>query len=311
LICINDDFRLAGAELLHGYEKTTMKNILVLAGGGDSDHSVFATAFAAALPLGAHLEFFHVQVAPGDAAVWEPHAGFVRGPAMREMMLRLETESVMRTAAARDHFGQFCEDHKIIIMDQPRPGGVVSASWREETGNAERRLLSRARHYDLVVLGRRTAPNGLPPDLIEKILLGSGRPLLIAPPQSPRRLLGTVVVCWKETAEAARAIAAAMPLLINAERVVLAGVQEHDPSLAEGLADLARQLTWHGLSADTQILQSAAGSVRETLMTMASAEHADLLVMGGYGHSRAREILFGGFTQSILESAEIAVFLMH
>jgi hypothetical protein len=78
-----------------------------------------------------------------------------------------------------------------------------------------------ARHYDLVVVGRRTGPNGLPPNLIERILLGSGRPLLIAPPRPPSLLLGTVMVCWKETAEAARAVAAAMPLLANAERVVL------------------------------------------------------------------------------------------
>jgi nucleotide-binding universal stress UspA family protein len=114
------------------------------------------------------------------------------------------------------------------------------------------------------------------------------------------------MVSWKETAEAARAIAAAMPLLTNAERVVLAGVKEHDTSLADGLADLSRQLSWHGVSARVEFM-SVAVPAGTMLMATARSHHADLLVMGGYGHSPMREIIFGGFTQSVLESADIAV----
>lgn len=288
-----------------------MKNILVSAGGGDSDQAVFATALGVAQPLGAHLEFFHVQVDPGEAALWQPHAEFARGPAMREMIQRLETECVMRTAVARDKFAQFRELHGISITNEPRPDGGVSASWREEMGEADRRLVFCTRHYDLVVLARRTGPNGLPPDLLERLLLGCGRPLLIASPQLSTTPLGTVMVCWKETAEAARAVAAAMPLLVKAERVVLAGVAEHDPSLADGLADLSRQLVWHGVSAEVEFMSSAAGPAGEVLTATARTHQADLLVMGGYGHSRMREIVFGGFTQSVLESVEIPVLLMH
>jgi nucleotide-binding universal stress UspA family protein len=288
-----------------------MKNILVLAGGGDSDQTVFATALGVAQPLGAHLEFFHIQVDPGEAALWQPHAEFARSSAMREMMQRLEKECVMRTAVARDNFAQFCEVHKISISDQPRFHGEVSASWREEIGEADRRLEFCSKHYDLVVLGRPTRPNGLPPDLLEKLLLGSGRPLLIAPPRVPERLFGTVMVCWKETAEAARAVGAAMPLLAKAEHIILAGVEENDLFLADGLADLARQLVWHGISAKIEFMASVAGEAGEMLMATARSHDADLLVMGGYGHSRAREFVFGGFTWSVLESAEMPVFIMH
>jgi nucleotide-binding universal stress UspA family protein len=287
-----------------------MKNILVLVGGGDSDLAVFTTALGVAQPLGAHLEFFHVQVDPGEAALWQPHAEFARGSAMRKMMQRLETERVMRTAVARDDFVQFCELHGISITDQPRFDGEVSASWHEEMGEADRRLMSCARHYDLVAVGRPTRPNGLPPDLLERLVLGSGRPLLIAPLQPSDPLLGTVMVCWKETTEAARAVGAAMPLLAKAERVILAGVEEDDPSLAGGLADLSRQLAWHGVRAKIEFMP-AAGAAGEMLMATARSHDANLLVMGGYGHGRAREIVFGGFTQSVLESAEMTVFLMH
>jgi nucleotide-binding universal stress UspA family protein len=134
---------------------------------------------------------------------------------------------------------------------------------------------------------------------------------LIAPPQPPRLLVDTVMVCWKETPEAARSLAAAMPLLVNARRVVLAGAEERDPSLAAGLADLSCQLAWHGINAEVDFLSSVAGPVQKVLLAAAQSHNADLLVMGAYGHSRTRQIIFGGFTQSVLESAEIAVLLMH
>ena len=154
-----------------------MKNILVLAGGGDNDEAVFATALAAAQPFNAHLEFLHVQIEPGEAAGWEPHAEFLRGAAIRETIQRLRTDAVTRTASARRHFEQFCGVNKIVISDQPL-GAAVSANWREEMGDAERRLMFSARHHDIVVLGRRTGLNGLRPDLIERILLGCGRPFI-------------------------------------------------------------------------------------------------------------------------------------
>lgn len=228
---------------------------------------------------------------------------------MREMMQRLETECVMRTAVARDNFAQFCELHGISITDEPRFDRGISASWCKETGNADRRLIFRARHYyDLVAAGRPTGPNGLPPDLLERLLLGCGRPLLIAPTQLSDPVPGTVMVCWKETAEAARAVAAAMPLLAKAERVILASVEEDDPSLADGLADLARHLAWHGISREIELIPAAAGAAGEMLMARARSHRANLLVMGGYGHGRAREIVFGGFTRSVLESAEMPVY---
>jgi nucleotide-binding universal stress UspA family protein len=287
-----------------------MKNILVLAGGADSDEAVFVTALAAARPLGAHLEFCHLQVDPGEAAAWEPHSEFVRGSGIREMLGRLQAESITRTAAARGHFEQFCKHSAIVVGAEARADGGVSASWHEETGDAERFIFC-ARHHDLIVVGRRTGPNGLPPDLIETLLLSSGRPLLIAPEQPPSLPVGTVVVCWKETAEAARAVAAAMPLLIHAKRVVLVGVKERDPSLADGLVDLSHQLAWHGINAEVDFISSVAGPVRKVLLAAARSYHADLLVMGAYGHSRTRQVVFGGFTRSVLETADLAVFLMH
>ncbi len=128
------------------------------------------------------------------------------------------------------------------------------------------------------------------------------------PTQPSGPLLGTVMVCWKEATEATRAVAAAIPLLAKAERVILASVQENDRSLADGLADLARHLAWHGISAKIELIPSTADAAGEMLIARAHSHSANLLVMG---HGRARESVFGGFTRSVLELAEIPVFIMH
>lgn len=287
-----------------------MRNILVLTGGSDSDRTVFATALAAARPLAAHLEFFHVHLDPNEAALWQPHAEFARGVAMRNMMRELDARLVMRTAEARDHFCQFCEQHGLVVADQRHPGNGVTASWREEIGEVDRRMLSTARHYDLVVLARPTRPNGLPPDLLEHLLMGTGRPLLIVSAEPPPSL-DTIMVCWKETAEAARAVAASMPFLANAKRVIIAAVEEGDPSLSNSVADLSRQLAWHGITARIELISSHGRPASEMLLASARSQRADLLVMGAYGHSRVRQVVFGGFTQSVIEAADTAVLMMH
>jgi hypothetical protein len=92
----------------------------------------------------------------------------------------------------------------------PRPPGRC---WcREEEGGALERVLFHAHHNDLVVVGRGAKPNGLPPDFLEHLLMGCGRPLLIAGPARSQMVTGTIMVCWRESADAARAVTAAAPL---------------------------------------------------------------------------------------------------
>jgi nucleotide-binding universal stress UspA family protein len=75
--------------------------------------------------------------------------------------------------------------------------------------------------------------------------------------------------------------------------------------------DLVEQLAWHGVQAESQVLSGDAQSTVEVLFSMAQKLRADLMIMGGYGHTHAREIVFGGCTQAAIEAAEIPVFLLH
>jgi nucleotide-binding universal stress UspA family protein len=287
-----------------------MKTILVLTGGSKTDAAVFDTALAAARPLGAHLEFLHIWVSPGQAAAHTPHVEFAMGGGLRDALDRLRDEAELRSAAALRDFRGFCEREAIEIVDMPCHAKGVSAVWREERDDAVERMMLRARRHDLVVVGRPSRANGLPADLVERLLVGSGRPVLVAPMQARKSITGTVLFGWKETAASARALGAALPLLAKSKRVVIIGVEEPGAPSFDGLRELAQHLEWHGILSEFRWMPDS-GSAAQQIEIAAADYDADLLVMGGYSRSRAREVAFGGCTQHFLEHAERPVLMMH
>jgi nucleotide-binding universal stress UspA family protein len=290
-----------------------MKSFLVPIGGSDTDASLFETALAAARPFSSHLNFLHVHVGPGQAAANTPHAAFAMGPALSNALRDFDAQAKARSAVAAQHFSDFCMRSTVEICDVPGSAEGVTASWQAEDGHALRRIMFHARHNDLVVVGRARTANGLPADFLEELLLGCGRPVLIAS-SSPARApapTGTIMVCWKESAEAARAINAAMPFLIHARRVVIASVAETGENLAEALSEVARQLAWNGVRAELRPLVATGAAIPGLLASAAQDCNADLMVLGAYGRSRMREILFGSCTQSVIHDAGMPVLLMH
>jgi nucleotide-binding universal stress UspA family protein len=288
-----------------------MKSIFVPIGGSDTDESACETALAAARPFSAHLQFVHIRISPGQAAVYTPHVQFVSGAALADALDRLQSDADTRSSAAARHVRDFCARSQIELVDAPVLSPHVTANWREEEGDARQRLMFHARHNDLVVLSRAKRPNGLPPDLLENLLMGCGRPILLTCATAPRNLAGTIMVCWRETPEAARAVVAATPFLTRAERVVFASVDENGGAAADAVHDVASQFRWSGVQTDVQLLPANGRPTAETLSAAAQACNADLIVMGAYGHSRMRELLFGGCTQAILRHADRPVLLLH
>jgi nucleotide-binding universal stress UspA family protein len=288
-----------------------MKSFLVPIGGSDTDGPVLETALAAARPFAAHLHFLHVRVALGQAAQHTPHVDFARGPALREALQQLETQSQTRSAAAVQHVHDFCARSKIELSDAPNGFQAVTASCREEEGDTLERVMFHARHSDLVVMGRSHKPNGLPADFLERLLLGCGRPVLIASSTPSRTVTGTIMVCWRESADAARAVTAATPFLAQAKRVVFVGVAERSQDTAAAIDDVVRQFAWYGIPTEVQVIKPNGRPVQELLATAAQSCGADLVVSGAYGHSRLREVVFGGCTQSFIRHSDRPVLLMH
>jgi nucleotide-binding universal stress UspA family protein len=293
-----------------------MKTILVLTGGSDSDEPVFETALAAAQPFAAHLRFVHIRIGSGEAAIYSPHVEFARGPALADALSQLESDAERRSAAFGEHVRAFCQRFNIAMRDESAPANGLTASLLEETNDAARRLIGHAREHDLVVMGRAKRPNGLPPDFIETLLLRCERPILLAAPQAPRHLTGTIMVCWRETPEAARALAAAMPFLTRAQRVVFVGVQEKGNQVETSkdvgvLNDAAAQFRRRGVPTYVRAIPAAGRPVADVLASAAADCAADLVVMGAYGHSHLREVIFGGCTQAVIGHAARPVLMLH
>jgi nucleotide-binding universal stress UspA family protein len=287
-----------------------MKSFLIPIGGSDTDGPLFETALAAARPFSSHLQFLHVHVGPGQAAVNTPHTAFAMGPALSNALRDLDAKAQTRSATAAQHFRDFCTGSGIEICDAPDRAKGVTASWHEEDGHALKRIMFRARHNDLVVVGRARTANGLPADFLEQLLMGCGRPVLIAS-SAPAMPTGTIMVCWKEAAEAARAVNAAMPFLIHAKRVVIVGVAENDDDIGAALSDLARQLAWNDIRSEIRTIIPNGLAVPGLLSSAAQDCGADLVVLGAYGRSRMHELLFGSCTQSVIGNADRPVLLMH
>jgi nucleotide-binding universal stress UspA family protein len=288
-----------------------MKSFLVPIGGSDTDEAVLETALAAARPFAAHLQFLHVRVGVGEAAQNTPHMGFASGAALRGALQELETQSQDRSAAALQHVVDFCGRSKIEFSKAPAGARAVTASCREEKGAALERIMFHARHSDLVVIGRSRKPNGLPSDFVDSLLLGCGRPILIASATPPETVTGTIMVCWRESADAARAVTAAAPFLTQAKRVVFVGVAEKNQDTAAALEEVVRQFAWCGVPAAVQVITPNGRPVHELLATAARGCEADLIVSGAYGHSHLREVVFGGCTQSFIRHADRPILLMH
>ncbi len=288
-----------------------IKTIFVPLSGSDTDTGVLATALAVARPLAAHLRFFHLRLSPGEAAAYAPHADFSVGSGITNALELLRQEGDVLAAKAFANCHEFCEANQVRIQETPGPGESVSASWMEETENVIQRQMFHARHSDLSVLGRPRNRDFMPRRLIEILLVGSGRPVVIAPDSAPQSVTGIIAVGWKETAEAARAVTAALPLLARARRVILLGVTEDGKSSRPALDALAHQMAWHGISADTHVISDEEGPPRTQLLETAVRMNADLLVVGGFGHSQLREELFGGVTRSLIDEATLPVFMQH
>ncbi len=290
----------------------SIKTILVPAGGSDSDYCIFETALALASPLAAHLEFYHVVVDALEAATHMPHAGFAMGAGLANSLSELRASEQTRLLAARDHVEIFCRKNGIVMCGKPQARSEVSARWCEESGDSLSRIMHRVRCSDLVVMGRSKHCNHLPENLLDRLLLESGRPILLAPSQNDRKVYDTIMVCWKECREAVHAITAAMPLLRRALQVVIVTVSEDGDDEGIAAADgLARQMLWHGIHAKPCHLAADGRLIAKVLASVARDYQADLIVMGAYSRSRLTELIFGGCTDAFLRAADCPVLLAH
>ena len=291
-----------------------IKTILVPATGGESDAATFAAALAIARPFAAHLDMLYVR--PDSVALAVGMTTDAGGGALAAGLIeQLETDARERERQAHEIFTRFCADAGIAAISAPSPASAKapSAEWHVETGEEPRWMASYGVAADLFIATRATGEEGLARATLETVLLESGRPILIPAATAMPAKFERIAIAWKPTPQAARAVAAALPFLAQASEIAVITVEEAATGRAaedDGADRLVRNLAWHGLAATTRRLKPGAEGAAATLLA-GIGDRADLLVMGGYGHSRLREWVFGGFTQHVLADAPLPLLIAH
>ncbi len=306
--------------------------ILVPATGAPTDEAVFSSALAIARPSGGHLGFLHVRK-DMQQTVLAVAGGDLGGAGYGGVIDTVQDEVEAQQSRAHAGVAAFCAREKVTLADAPGlgllgrlpyaergpvqpsvvPAAAPSAGWQAEAGEEAQCLVAHGRTADLTVLGRQCGSAKVALNLLETVLLETGRPLLIASDVVRPSIGRHIAIAWKDSAEAARAVAAALPLLPLAETVTVLAVQETSDTHAD--SDSGRRLRsvlrWHNPATTLRVLPRSHRDPVEALLSVVEADGADLLVMGGYSHSRMREAMFGGFTRSVLLAAGLPVLMAH
>jgi len=294
-----------------------MKTILAKITGSSNDAVVLESSYLVASRFNSHIACLYVQIDSLQLLVDAADGiGFAAGtlPVSPQLQQALIDADRARALLARQNFDAFCKHRNLRVTDVLAVGNDISASWREVAGDARDTTIAFGRFHELVVVARSTGGGDLFVDDIGSLLMASGRPLLLAPSQPPKSIGSTIAVAWKETAEAAHAVTAAMPLLAQATKVIVLSFPEDASAVAAAKLSceaLAEQLRWHGVQTQTCTPEAVGQPSAQAIVATATQAGADLLVMGAYGHSRARELIFGGATRHVLNGVGIPVLLSH
>ena len=274
-----------------------IKDIVVNLGLGEHDP---AGTFAVSLA-----EAFEAHVL-GVAFAYEPVIpGSVMGGIPPDFIEAQRAESEKKARAAIARFEAAAKRSNLSAESR-----IVTAS----ISGAADQLGRIGRRFDMIVVGQPDRDAGVPDEIIDEgVLFESGRPVIFVPYIfKGAAKLDRAMVCWDGSRAAARAVADSLPLLGKAKQVEIVIVATGRPKSDEiPGADLGQHLARHGLKVDVKRITSPDIDVPSTILSYAADSSADLIVMGGYGHSRLREFVLGGVTRGLLESMTVPVLMSH
>jgi nucleotide-binding universal stress UspA family protein len=278
------------------------KDILVIVAEAKADEPALALAEAVAGQCSdSHLAAAFLTPLPDEPLAYEPT---VVAGVWAELLgrARQEAEAERKKVEAR-------------LNQSSRPTELRSAEALSR--DLGRVAAVHARYADVTVMTRPVEGPGaeLREEIIEGVLFHSGRPALVAPPGWKGAGIGKrVIVAWDASREATRALSEAQSLLDRAEQITVVTVDAKPKMFGHGDqpgANIAAHLSRRGLPAEVRNVDSMGRSASAAILEEAQALNADLVVMGGYAHSRLRELVFGGATRELLRTATVPLLMAH
>lgn len=259
----------------------------------------------------AHVEGCYVRSDPKNITPFL-RTGYETAEKLREELLQ-EAEEIQRKAAkkARRKFNSVCKKFGVPIFKLPPEKSSVSSGWNHVVGEAEIEVPEAAKLSDLTVFA---GPLGdyhhLIPNVLEHTLLESGHPILFSPDGPIAFPPKMVTIAWDASVQATRAVFAAHPFLERAEQIDILSVEEphEEPPDPQKLSEY---LAWHGLNCKNHVIKKNHKDVAHVLLEVTKKSGANFLIMGGYAHSRFKEVVFGGTTLYALRNAHLPIFMMH
>jgi nucleotide-binding universal stress UspA family protein len=284
------------------------KKILAPLTGGARDASVLASAFTAAKPFGGHVVALFVRPDPAEAMPFFGEG--VSGSMVQEIVDVAKEAADKASGEARASLEAAAKIAQAEILPAPARHDGLSVSFQEERGNFSDRVTLASRLADVVVFG--PLKEGDKPGLteaFESVLLQSGRPVLLAAHAAPKSFAEHVAIAWDGSIASAHALTAAMPYLARAKSIEFLMVCRPGEEL--DCEEPRQYLTLHGLASTEHTVDAGSKPIGQALLDGASAGGADLLVLGGYGHSRLRQLFAGGVTKHVVSHADIPLLLVH
>jgi nucleotide-binding universal stress UspA family protein len=275
--------------------------------GDDTDAAAAQAAFAVTRRFDAHVQGLFVRIDPLDTI---PILGEGVSPAIIDDLTKAAEAEMDRCAsAAKAHFEAARTAAGVTAVERPPVPSGTSARWSEVTGRRDDVIPRKARVSDLVVFGAQPADSPELSGALETTLVASGRPLLLAP-KGVSTIGERVAVAWNSSAESTRALACALPFVETASAVHVLTAQTRRTQ-SDVIEDLADYFEWRGIACERRAITDEEDAVGAALLRAASEAGADLLIMGGYGRSRLRELVLGGVTRHVLTHAQLPVLLAH
>lgn len=286
----------------------TIRTALVCVGSTEESHVLLNSAFHLARDIGAHLQVLHVRSDPRETI---PLLGEGMSVGMIDDMTRIaEDECSKRAQQARAYYDSCQAEFSAPVTDSPLAEGF-SVSWTESSGREDEVLAQYGRLADLIFVGRPNVDSEVGHTLmLNAALFESGRPALVVPPLGTQRMGQKIVVSWNGSAQSARAVSSALPILRKAEEVSIFTI-ESPQTTSHSSAGMAEYMAYHGIKCSVRTLTGSGTPVGEALLKEVEAIGADMIVMGAYTHSRMRQLILGGVTRCVLENSTVPLFMAH